>query len=126
MKLLTIFISEYILYFCVYQLRHPPLNENRCAVTPKHPRMSYQRLGSYPRRTAIQWGITADFLPNPKGQTKLEVCHVVEYSLTAHHLRLFISRKHLALIGHFLHTHYKIAASKLTSLFSFANIWIMF
>ena len=29
MKLLTIFISEYILYFCVYQLRHPPLNKNK-------------------------------------------------------------------------------------------------
>ena len=42
-------------------------------------------------------------LPNPKRQTKLEVCHVVEYSLTAHHLRLCISRKHIALIGHFLH-----------------------
>ena len=65
-------------------------------------------------------------LPNLKRQTKLEVCHVVEYSLTAHHLRLFISRKHIALIGHFLHTHYKIAASKLTSLFSIANIDIIF
>ena len=42
-------------------------------------------------------------LPNLKRQTKLEVCHVVEYSLTAHHSLLFISNEHIALIGHFLH-----------------------